>query len=203
MSLKRKATTSARTPAGPGADTSSPLTRARSARNRKAARQELHATIFTGDLLSLVLAYVDPATPDGARAASVCRPWSHIFSESLARRRVLRREAVYGGSRGALLGELALPSYLTPTADGNILVCDTYNDRCVLMTTSGVHLRVFGEFTRPRGAALDASSGVAYVAEFTRHRVLKVSGPGTRAGSTRFAPVSPAAAVAAASTATL
>ncbi|KAL1510870.1 hypothetical protein AB1Y20_005702 [Prymnesium parvum] len=152
-----------------------PHVRSRSAKLRKLACQELHAAVLlSDDLLALVLAHLDPASSDGARAAAVCHRWHRLLSNALAQRTFLTVEGVSGGVRGQLLGELALPSYLTPLPHGDILVCDTYNNRCIRISALGEHKPFLEGVVRPRGAAIDAANSVLYVAEFTRHRVRKL-----------------------------
>ena len=160
---------------------STPRTERTATRSRTASWKvaRLAATcdcVLSGDLLPLILAHIDPMA-DSARHAEVCTTWSRFVAQQLDSRRMLRREAVYGGTRGAGDGELQMPSHVAalPSGDGrcDILISDTYNDRCIRMTTSGEFAGYLHECVRPRGLAVDGHA--VYVGEFTNHRICRLA----------------------------
>ncbi|WP_165452164.1 S-layer homology domain-containing protein [Paenibacillus thalictri] len=96
-----------------------------------------------------------------------------------------------GGGSGSSAGEFSNPSGVAVDSSGNVYVADTSNQRIQMLTastsiwsewkkSSGGSGKGLGEFSSPRGVAVDNSANM-YVADTSNHRIQKKGGVLTNA----------------------
>jgi tripartite motif-containing protein 71 len=80
---------------------------------------------------------------------------------------------------------LIAPAALTTGIEGSILICDTENDRIVVLSANGEFQETWGsqgsgqsQFSKPTGLCTDAL-GYVYVCDFGNNRIQKFDGSGT------------------------